>query len=164
MHFALELLASGLNLEGKAWEEYAYSPTMWDDDGVCRPKGANTSQLAGLKTLRDMKRSPSPIAAHFASQPALTSQAAADMTAAEKPKVEPEMKIAMEVMRRVTADCMSQRAKKPRVEPTILEPLETDATEEIKRTKSMKRKDQKREKKAAAKFAEAKDFEMALNS
>ena len=86
------------------------------------------------------------------------------MTATEKPRVEPAMKIAMEVMRRYTADCMSKGAKKPRVEPAILEPLETDATEETKRTKSMKRKDQKREKKAAAKFAEAKDFEMALNS
>ena len=32
MHFALELLASGLDLEGKAWEAHVHSPTMWDDD------------------------------------------------------------------------------------------------------------------------------------
>ena len=122
MHFALELLASGLNLEGKAWEEYAYSPTMWGDDGARRPNGASKTQMKGLAALRDMKRSPSPMAAHFAAHPAITSKSAAVMTATEKPKVEPEMKIAMEVIRRYTADCMSQGAKKQRIEPTTLEP------------------------------------------
>ncbi len=113
---------------------------MCDDDGARRPRGANKPQMAGLTTLRDMKGSPSPIAAHFAAQPAITGRSAAVMTAAEKPKVEPEMQITMEVIKRYTAECMSQGAKKQRIEPIISEPVDANATSEKHRAKSEKRK------------------------
>ncbi len=71
MQIALEMLANGLDLEGQAWDDHVYHPTKWSDEGVTR-KQANKSQLAGLAMLRDMKRNPSPMAAHFASQPAFT--------------------------------------------------------------------------------------------
>ncbi len=91
---------------------------MWDDDGVARPKGANKSQLAGLTTLRYMERKPSQIAARFASQPAFSRETAAEVTAAEKPKVEAQVQMAMDAIKRYTNECMAQGAKKPRTEPT----------------------------------------------
>mgnify|MGYP000122883566 CR=1 FL=1 len=40
MHFALGMLASGLDLEGQAWEDHVYHPTKWSDDGIARTKAA----------------------------------------------------------------------------------------------------------------------------
>ena len=47
-HVALELLASGLDLEGKAWDDYVHHSTMWSDGNVERSK-PTASQLDGLK-------------------------------------------------------------------------------------------------------------------
>ncbi len=56
VHFAPEMLANALDLEGNAWDEYVYSPTMWDDDaGKRRTNAASQSQTAALTMLTDMK-------------------------------------------------------------------------------------------------------------
>ncbi len=59
MHFALEMLASGLDIEGQAWEDHVYHPTKWSDDGVERTQ-ANESQMQGLMMLRYMKKNHRP--------------------------------------------------------------------------------------------------------
>ncbi len=85
LHFALEMLASGLDLEGQAWEDHVYHPTKWSDEGIVRTK-PNKTQMDGLKARREMKRNPSPLAAHFASQPAFTREAVTDTKVAKESK------------------------------------------------------------------------------
>ncbi len=46
MHFALEMLANALDLEGKARDEHVYHPTKWSDEGVPGTKPSD-SQMDG---------------------------------------------------------------------------------------------------------------------
>ena len=73
IHFALEMIANALDLEGRVWDEHVYHPTMWNDEGVTRKKPSD-SQMEGLKLLRNMKRNPSELTAHFLSQPAFSAR------------------------------------------------------------------------------------------
>jgi hypothetical protein len=136
---------------------------MWDDDGVCRTKGANKSQLAGLKTLRDMKWNTSHIAAHFASQPAFSRETAAEMTAAEKPKVEAQVQMTMDAIKRYTNECMAQgprsraRSLTPRSQRTLPPPWRTSA-QHLRRGRWPGRQQWQR------RAADANGFEMALTS
>ncbi len=161
MHFALELLASGLDLEGKAWDDHVYSPTMWDDDdGKRRIKGASKSQVAGLAMLRDMKRNPSQMASHFAAQPAISKAKAAKLATSGTPFTEGVMKVTADAIKEYTL-----AAKKQRTDPVAMDscpPAEsTDANET--RTRAEKRKVNKRAKKDREKAAVA-DFAAALAS
>jgi hypothetical protein len=118
MHFALELLASGLDLEGKAWEDHVYSPTMWDDDdGKRRDKGASKSQVAGLTLLREMKRNPSQMASHFAAQPAISKAKAAKLGPAGSPNTEGVMKATVDAIKDYTLERSRVAAKKQRIDP-----------------------------------------------
>ncbi len=49
MQFALEGLASALDLEGTARDDHVYHPTKWNDEGIERTK-PNKMQMDGLRT------------------------------------------------------------------------------------------------------------------
>ncbi len=154
-------MASGLDLEGKAWDAHVYHPTMWHDDGVERTS-ANKTQLSGLKMLRDMKANPSAMAAHFASQPAFTREAVAN-NASDGHKLAHHMEITVDAIKRHTSECMQGGAKKPRTGPPATGAEEAAAKTVKNRANSEKRKDIKREKRAE-KAADERDFEMSLAS
>ena len=48
MHVVLELLSSGLDLEGEEWDKYVHHPTMWCDSDAQRSR-CTRSQQQGLE-------------------------------------------------------------------------------------------------------------------
>ena len=129
MHFALEMMASALDLEGAAWGKHVHRPTMWSDEGVIRKKPSD-SQLEGLKQLRNMKRSPSELTAHYLSQPAFSASGigsgvsgrAASVSTASSSGNLPHVVAAVKAITDYTNDGLAQdRAKKQRTEPAATE-------------------------------------------
>ncbi len=126
MHFALGMLASALDLEGKAWEDRVYHPTKWSDEGIERATPSKM-HMDGLKTLRDTKRNPSALTAHFVSQPSFSARGGApkatdttsNSSTAGGSADAPHMVVAVEMIKSFTNDGLAQAgAKKPRLEPT----------------------------------------------
>ena len=160
MHFALEMMCSALDLEGKAWEEHVYSPTMWQDEEGKRRLKASKQQKDGLTLLRALKRNPSEAAAHMRKQPAFRAKDVGFETAGreqvrkkqrdEAPPAPPGDKKADAVMKEIML------AKEPRPAVTAKEMAEhreaLNNREDFKDTKKVRRtKNAKR-----AKFEEAK--------
>ena len=68
LHVALELIASALDLEGEAWQNYTHHQTVWSGDGETRNKPSKM-QREGLEVLRVMKNNPSELVAHYRKLP-----------------------------------------------------------------------------------------------
>ena len=153
------MLASALDLEGRAWDEHVYHPTMWNDDGT-RGKKASDSQMDGVKQLRDMKRNPSELTAHFMSQPAFSarrigsdvSESETSASTASSGGDMPHMVAAVKTIKNFTNDGLAQDgAKKPRLEPAATEEEMTAFVAAKKAAKLDKRRAAKKAKKSKEK-------------
>ena len=156
---ALELLVSGLDLEGAAWDDYVYHPTMWSDGGVERTKPAS-SQMDGLKRLREMSRNPSEVSAHFCRQPSFSGKELG-LTGKFGGKISPhKADTASSVHKEVTKKIIStivnddldpERVKKPRIEPEPTKEQVEKFDEDKKRVIAEKKKERKHAKKQSNK-------------
>jgi hypothetical protein len=128
--------------------------------------GASKSQVAGLTLLREMKRNPSQMASHFAAQPAISKAKAAKLGPAGSPNTEGVMKATVDAIKDYTLERSRVAAKKQRIDPVATDacpPSETADTNE-KRTRSDKRKVNRRAKKERGKAEAEEEFAAALAS
>ena len=117
MHFALEMMCNALDLEGQAWDDLVYSPTMWQDEEGKRRMKASPMQKEGPNLLRNLKRNPSEAAAHMRTQLAFRAKDVGVETVVEQARKKQREEVRPEPRANMKADAVMKEimlTKEPR--------------------------------------------------